>query len=258
MAVRKTIKNFFYSLTSNRADEEKTMTKTLISTFILSLLLVGCGSSSDKTSSDTTGDTRFKVTLTTQWNATDFETQYPASSSPHWSPLSGTVHNVQVKFWETDQLASAGIESMAETGSTTALESEIQTAKESAYSQGLIKTSSIGSGAGETSIEFATSDAYPLLTLVSMIAPSPDWFVGVHDLALQDSDGNWINSQTINLKLYDAGTDLGTTFTSANSDSSEQSLTITPLSSQRLDSDFEDGVHFSSDKYVATLLIEKL
>lgn len=230
---------------------------TLISTLILSLLLAGCGSSSDKTSSDTTGDTRFKVTLTTHWDSNDFPTQYPGSA--HWSPLSGTVHNSQAVFWEPNgQAATAGIESMAETGGTSALNSEIQTAKASGYSQGLIKTSKISTGAGSASIEFDTSDTYPLLTLVSMIAPSPDWFVGVHGLSLQDGNGDWIERQSIDLSLYDAGTDLGVSFTSANSESNDQSLPITLVTSERADSDFSDGVQFSSGKFVATLLIEKL
>lgn len=233
------------------------MTKTLISTFIISLLLVGCGSSSDKTSSDATGDTRFKVTLFTNWNAANFPTQYP--SSAHWSPFTGTVHNSQVVFWEPDgQAATAGIESVAETGSTSALNSEIQKAKATGYSQGLIKTSQISTGTGSASIEFLTSDTYPLLTLVSMIAPSPDWFVGVHGLSLQDDNGNWIESQSIDLSLYDAGTDLGLSFTSADSESNDQSLPITLVNSERANSDFANGVQYSSKKHVATLLIEKL
>lgn len=232
--------------------------KTLSIAILSSLLvLTGCGSSSDKVESDTTGDVTYRVTFTTQWNGTDFATNYP--SSAHWSPLVGTVHNEQVVFWApNNQPATAGIKSMAETGSTSALDTEIQAAKDAGYSQGRIQASSVGSGSGSTSIEFSTSNTYPLLTLTSMIAPSPDWFVGVHGLALQDDQGQWIETQTINLELYDAGTDNGVQFTSANSDTSPQSLPITILSSDRSDTDIEAGKHFSSGKYVGTLLIEKI
>jgi len=226
---------------------------------ILSNLLVisGCGSSGDDTQSDTTGDVRYQVTFTTNWSSSNFPTNYPGNA--HWSPLVGTVHNQQVVFWApNNQPATSGIESMAETGKTSAFDTEIQTAKSAGYSQGRIQASSIGSGSGSTSIEFSTSDTYPLLTLTSMIAPSPDWFVGVHSLALQDAQGQWIETQTINLELYDAGTDDGVQFNSANSDTSSQSLPITLLSSERVDTDFENGKHASSGKYVGTLLIEKL
>ena len=236
------------------ADHMKTLTLLALSSL---LILSGCGSSSDTIESDTTGDTSFRVTFTTQWNAADFPTNYPGNA--HWSPLVGTVHNEQVVFWApNDQPATAGIKSMAETGNTSAFDTEIQSAKASGYSQGRIQASGIGSGSGSTSIEFSTSDTYPLLTLTSMVAPSPDWFVGVHGLALQDEDGEWIETQTINLEIYDAGTDDGAQFTSANSDTSSQNYAITLLSSERADTDIEAGQHFESGKYVGTLLIEKI
>lgn len=240
--------------THERSVNMKTLTLLALGSL---LFLAGCGSSSDSVESDTAGDVNFRVTFTTTWNGTDFPTNYP--SNAHWSPLVGTVHNEQVIFWApNDQPATAGIKSMAETGSTSAFDSEIQTAKAAGYSQGRIQASGISSGSGSTSIEFSTSDTYPLLTLTSMVAPSPDWFVGVHGLALQDEEGEWIETQTINLEIYDAGTDDGVQFTSANSDTSSQNLSISLLSSDRADTDIENGQHFSSGKYVGTLLIEKI
>ena len=55
--------------------------------------------------------------------------------------------------------------------------------------------------------------------VVSMIAPSPDWFVGVHGLLLVDADGEWVDSLTIELLASDSGTDDGPNFTSPNDDS---------------------------------------
>jgi hypothetical protein len=46
-----------------------------------------------------------------------------------------------------------------------------------------------------------------------MIAPSPDWFVGVNGLNLFEN-GSFVNEKTIILYPYDAGTDSGTTYTS--------------------------------------------
>ena len=42
------------------------------------------------------------------------------------------------------------------------------------------------------------TDAFDRLTWVSMLAPSPDWFVGVSGLPLRDEDG-WIPSLTVDL-----------------------------------------------------------
>lgn len=43
-----------------------------------------------------------------------------------------------------------------------------------------------------------------------MIAPSPDWFVGVNDLNLLDANDNWRDSIVLDLVSYDAGTENGT------------------------------------------------
>jgi len=59
--------------------------------------------------------------------------------------------------------------------------------------------------------------AHPLVSVVTMVAPSPDWFVGVHDLPLFEN-GNWVAETSVELLAWDAGTDSGTTFTSPNAD----------------------------------------
>jgi hypothetical protein len=50
-----------------------------------------------------------------------------------------------------------------------------------------------------------------------MIAPSPDWFVGVHDLSLLEN-GNWVREGVVTLEPYDAGTDDGGTYQSPDRD----------------------------------------
>ena len=44
-----------------------------------------------------------------------------------------------------------------------------------------------------------------------MIAPSPDWFVGVHGLELRNEEG-WIPEIVVDLLPYDAGTEDGNRF----------------------------------------------
>ena len=55
-----------------------------------------------------------------------------------------------------------------------------------------------------------------LVTVVSMLAPSPDWFVGVSGLDLRAGD-HWVQQLVVPLVVYDAGTDSGSNFTSSNS-----------------------------------------
>jgi hypothetical protein len=50
-----------------------------------------------------------------------------------------------------------------------------------------------------------------------MVAPSPDWFVGVSGLSLIEN-GDWVAERMASLQPWDAGTDNGTTYASPNRD----------------------------------------
>ena len=70
-------------------------------------------------------------------------------------------------------------------------------------------------GTGEAmGIAVEVTQDFPLVSIVTMLAPSPDWFTGIKKVSLCDtSSGMWMDSHTIyNLQPWDAGTDNGTTF----------------------------------------------
>lgn len=52
-----------------------------------------------------------------------------------------------------------------------------------------------------------------LVSFVSMIDPSPDWFLGVSGLDLCLRNCTWAESKIVDLYPYDAGTDSGPTYT---------------------------------------------
>ena len=54
-----------------------------------------------------------------------------------------------------------------------------------------------------------------------MIAPSPDWFVGVNGVSLC-GDSAWVNRLELPLMAQDAGTDSGATFAAPNEATSPQ------------------------------------
>ena len=56
-----------------------------------------------------------------------------------------------------------------------------------------------------------------LISLTTMLAPSPDWFVGFADRELF-VDGAWVESVEVALGNYDAGTDSGTEFAAPDAD----------------------------------------
>ena len=67
---------------------------------------------------------------------------------------------------------------------------------------------------GKTFAVFRVDSKHHLVSLVSMIYPSPDWFVGVSGLELCLGNGSWVEQKILNLYPYDAGTDSGPTYIS--------------------------------------------
>ena len=183
----------------------------------------------------------YTITFTGTWNATDHSqggTTFP--SNDHWSDLVGATHNSSITFWESGQMASTGIENIAETGSNAVFFNEVDTAIDTGSAdQWLQKSVDPFDALGSATITTVTvSEDFPLLTLVSMIAPSPDWFAGIHDVSLRNG-GNWENSISIDLFPYDAGTEDGSNYSTTNSATASQqnifSLTsVNPFNNQKV------------------------
>jgi len=166
-------------------------------------------------------EARYRVTFDATWSSATHPGAWPPGA--HWSTLVGAVHNDRVSFWRAGAPASPGIENMAERGATSTLATEIQPALQSGDALVLLIDQSGGlSSPGSKSLlyqagryDFPVDLDHPMITLVSMVAPSPDWFVGVHDLSLLEN-GRWTDTKEIQLFAYDAGTDDGADFTSAD------------------------------------------
>ena len=110
-------------------------------------------------------------------------------------------------------MASPGIEDVAELGQTSAFKSEINA---SDHVGDIIERGLGAGGTPEVSVDFATTNDHPLVTLLTMIAPSPDWFVGVSGLSLLDARGRWLSRLEVDLFPYDAGTEDGNGFSLSN------------------------------------------
>jgi len=159
------------------------------------------------------GNASYIVTFESIWSGVTHPNSFP--STPHYSGLIGATHNSNVNFWIPGQLSSTGIKEMAELGSKTKLIEEVQAATTNGNVGTLLSGGGISPSPGSVSLAFEITSEFPLVSLVAMIAPSPDWFVGVHDLPLLQS-GNWLDTVVVTLFAYDAGTDDGTIYTSSN------------------------------------------
>jgi hypothetical protein len=154
---------------------------------------------------------RYRITFEASWSSSTHPTEAPRV--PHFSGLIGGTHREPQRFWTAGALATEGIRAMAEMGRKTPLDQEVLSAVAGGGAQYLLSGGSIDLSPGAVALDFEVSREYPLVTLVSMVAPSPDWFVGVSALNLLDG-GDWVQERVIALVPWDAGTDSGVTFES--------------------------------------------
>ncbi|MEM5564231.1 spondin domain-containing protein [Psychroserpens sp. AS72] len=136
----------------------------------------------------------------------------------HWSNFVGATHNSNYTLVEMGSLASLGIKNVAETGNNDAIMAEVMneinvTGNADQWLQEGFSPFAAISSAMFTDV--LVSEDYPLISLVSMIAPSPDWMIAVDAINLRDGN-SWKTEVVIDLFPYDAGTDSGTTYGAAN------------------------------------------
>ncbi len=183
---------------------------------LVGLLIVPLGIGMISAETAPTSDARYRITFDATWSPTTHpHPNFP--SNDHWSALVGATHNDSIHLWEMGQLATPGMKSVAEFGSNGVFNSEVNAAITAGSADQWIQAGfSPFSGVASASAEITATSDFPLLSLATMVAPSPDWFSGVDSLSLLDGNGNWKNTFTVNVYPYDAGTDSGSLYTSGN------------------------------------------
>jgi hypothetical protein len=156
---------------------------------------------------------RYQAVFEATWSRSTHPQDPP--DDPHFSPLIGATHRSTVSFWAPGQLATPGIRLMAERGARSPLTDEIAAAIAQGHAQFVVTRDGQFDSPNQITIEFDVSQAFPLITLVTMVAPSPDWFAGSNALPLFEN-GAWRDEVRIDLDPYDAGTDHGLSFMSAD------------------------------------------
>ena len=189
-------------------------------------LLTGCSDTETNTIERELTTATYSVTLTNTMDDT-------IASEVHFSPFIGVTHSSATSVWENGKTASAGTQKIAEQGAQDTISAEAEAKILAGEAQFLITgTSGVAHPSDTTdgavtshAKTFNVSSAYPLVSFISMIAPSPDWFVGVNSLALYEN-GSFKSEVTLDLVAYDAGTQDGTTFalelTDPNTDTTPQ------------------------------------
>ena len=180
-------------------------------TWLILIIVISSCTSEKITPEEVTA--RYTVTFIFIWNEQDFPVDYP--SGAHFSKLIGWSHKPGSGFFQTGTLASEGIKRMAEIGATSPLDNEINNRIANNEGLNLVIGDNLSGGVGEITIEIAVNKENPSVTLCTMIAPSPDWYVAVVSINLYEN-GSFVQERIVDVLVYDAGTDGGLTYMSAN------------------------------------------
>ncbi len=226
---------------------------------VLLVALVFLGVQAEAVRAQTTSDTAtYIVKFVGNWDKESVpgaEDEKAANKEfwPHFSSLVAVAHSSDVTLWKKGEDASAGVEALAEEGKPEELLKEIKDAGDKVKGNPIVEKQSDNKGGiddkGTVVFEIPVSKTHPLVTLLTMIAPSPDWFVGVNGLSLM-KDGAWELDKSVDLFAYDAGTEDGDMFSTTGSDDDMNMETDEVITSLKED---EDDKNFSKTAPVAKL-----
>jgi hypothetical protein len=175
------------------------------------LLVTSCVSNNSKPNAlACEGHANYEVVFNSTWSKDSHPEDIP--DNPHLSNLFGVSHNNQVSFWEQGAPVSEGVKNIAERGSGYKLIKEAEWAIKIDHALDIFDGQEIKHSPGSSIVQFQLTKEFPQVTLVNMLAPSPDWITGVSSLNLCEN-GKWVETKVIPAEVYDAGTDDGRTYT---------------------------------------------
>ncbi len=180
-----------------------TKTKKVISTIALAAQIFGLSNSALAAESAT-----YEIVFTNLWNQAD-HVSFPANA--HFSPILAVSHNENYKMFELGKVASAGFELLAERGRTQSLITDIDAARLEGHTLDQTLGAAlwpIRDGIDDVTFQITLDKDHDLISFATMIAPSPDWVVGVDSLDIF-VDGSFIESVELELTAINAGTEEG-------------------------------------------------
>lgn len=172
--------------------------------FFLSLTFLSCKKETEIV--PTFSEAKYSLELTGHWVSPAFA----VPDGAHFTNIAGMIHKNNTFLWQPGQLASRGIENVAETGNTNVILYEIDSMINQDKALSVIYHVP-PPPAGSRKFSFKCNSNYSSISFVSMIAPSPDWFIGISNFNLYRNN-QWIQDTTISLYVFDSGTEEGDVF----------------------------------------------
>lgn len=155
----------------------------------------------------------YNVTFTNLLTADTFGDAIPPTGLV-FSPLAAVSHSNRVSLLTVRGFASPQLEAVAEKGDNAPLLRLARTLrKERSAVRSVVSADAPTMPGMNTTLKLVVNCNNPFVSIVSMIAPSPDWIVQINNFDTVMPDGEFVAEASGELIAYDAGTDSGDMFT---------------------------------------------
>uniref|UniRef100_A0A0X3PKV3 Spondin-1 n=1 Tax=Schistocephalus solidus TaxID=70667 RepID=A0A0X3PKV3_SCHSO len=222
------------------------------------------------------GTATYRLQFQGLWNRSTHPRDWPVNHPNllHWTNLIGASHSPSFHMYSIGQPASAGVQSICAYGDTTIMRQALTLASSKSEGGAGVPTgtqtastevsplhsllSTPGMWGEETLNEprtalIAVNRTHPLISLVTMLGPSPDWCTGISGQSVCKSDCTWVDKLEINLYPWDAGVRQGNTYMPKNADR----LDI-PDPIRYIDEKWMPGNPFYEHKPVARVTVQRI
>lgn len=191
------------------------------------------------------GQAVYYMTISSNWL-----TPTPPSGAM-FGPFTAVSHSQCSVLWRNLVYATQGVQAVAETGNRTHLLPEITALGDHI---GVTLSGEEIPAVGRVHGLVSVDRFHPVVSLISQIFPSPDWFIGLDSVPLCSSR-QFLERASYRLLPWDSGTDNGLTFTAADSPSLPHQV-VTPIRSSNVPagSVFRDG----TDELFATVTFQRV
>jgi len=160
-------------------------------------------------------EAKYEVEFQGLWSKETHPRDFPSSQwLLHFSDLIGASHSLDYRVWRAGGTASKGLAEVAKWGQPRVLEAELKA--ESRHIRTIIKARGLWhpNVNGKTFAIFRADPVHHLVSVVSMLGPSPDWLVGVSGLEVCQANCTWLDRKEVLLYPWDAGVDSGVSYES--------------------------------------------
>jgi len=174
------------------------------------------------------GTVEYTVILKSRWTKAEHPFEYPEPgvvTGPHFSGIIGASHSAAYSIFAEGAKPTPGLEKLSEEGKHSPLDEEIRAAIMAGTAGNLFESGPLRDFSDSLVATVHVDAAHPMVSLVAMIAPSPDWFTGAASINLSEN-GQWVASRTMELNAWDSGGDDGTTYKAPDKDANPKKPTM--------------------------------